>query len=196
MGAANAVIANNEHMFEKSLWSDKGDGEKIRVITCNNDFDEAERVAKEILTHRLRNNQTWDKYAVLYRSNFQARALEAQLRQLEIPYKLSGGTSFFARTEIKDLMGYLRIIINPDDDAAFLRVINTPKRGIGSVTLEKLGLFAQHCGTSLLGACTRAGVKDALGAKAGAIIESFGSLLIIIRISYMIIAILCPWCVR
>ena len=94
LGAANAVIANNEHMFEKSLWSDKGDGEKIRVITCNNDFDEAERVAKEILTHRLRNNQTWDKYAVLYRSNFQARALEAQLRQLEIPYKLSGGTSF------------------------------------------------------------------------------------------------------
>lgn len=174
LGAANAVIANNEHMFEKSLWSDKGDGEKIRVITCNNDFDEAERVAKEILTHRLRNNQTWDKYAVLYRSNFQARALEAQLRQLEIPYKLSGGTSFFARTEIKDLMGYLRIIINPDDDAVFLRVINTPKRGIGSVTLEKLGLFAQHCGTSLLGACTRAGVKDALGAKAGAIIESFG----------------------
>ncbi len=174
LGAANAVIANNEHMFEKSLWSDKGDGEKIRVITCNNDFDEAERVAKEILTHRLRNNQTWDKYAVLYRSNFQARALEAQLRQLEIPYKLSGGTSFFARTEIKDLMGYLRIIINPDDDAAFLRVINTPKRGIGSVTLEKLGLFAQHCGTSLLGACTRAGVKDALGAKVGAIIESFG----------------------
>lgn len=174
LGAANAVIANNEHMFEKSLWSDKGDGEKIRVITCNNDFDEAERVAKEILTHRLRNNQTWDKYAVLYRSNFQARALEAQLRQLEIPYKLSGGTSFFARTEIKDLMGYLRIIINPDDDTAFLRVINTPKRGIGSVTLEKLGLFAQHCGTSLLGACTRAGVKDALGAKAGAIIESFG----------------------
>lgn len=174
LGAANAVIANNEHMFEKSLWSDKGDGEKIRVITCNNDFDEAERVAKEILTHRLRNNQTWDKYAVLYRSNFQARALEAQLRQLEIPYKLSGGTSFFARTEIKDLMGYLRIIINPDDDAAFLRVINTPKRGIGSVTLEKLGLFAQHCGTSLLGACTRSGVKDALGAKAGATIQSFG----------------------
>lgn len=174
LGAANAVIANNEHMFEKSLWSDKGDGEKIRVITCNNDFDEAERVAKEILTHRLRNNQTWDKYAVLYRSNFQARALEAQLRQLEIPYKLSGGTSFFARTEIKDLMGYLRIIINSDDDAAFLRVINTPKRGIGSVTLEKLGLFAQHCGTSLLGACTRSGVKDALGAKAGATIQSFG----------------------
>ena len=174
LGAANAVIANNEHMFEKSLWSDKGDGETIRIITCNNDFDEAERVAKEILTHRLRNNHTWDKYAVLYRSNFQARALEAQLRQLEIPYKLSGGTSFFARTEIKDLMGYLRIIINPDDDAAFLRVINTPKRGIGSATLEKLGLFAQHCGTSLLGACTRTGVKEALGAKAGATIQSFG----------------------
>ena len=78
---------------------------KIRVITCNNDFDEAERVAKEILTHRLRNNQTWDKYAVLYRSNFQARALEAQLRQLEIPYKLSGGTSFFCAYRNQGLDG-------------------------------------------------------------------------------------------
>ncbi|MFC0820451.1 UvrD-helicase domain-containing protein [Moraxella marmotae] len=174
LSAANAVIANNEHIFEKALWSDKGHGNLIEVITCANDFNEAERVAKEILTHRIRNSNTWDRYAVLYRSNFQARALETQLRQLEIPYKISGGTSFFARTEIKDLMSYLRIIINPDDDAAFLRVINTPKRGMGSATLEKLGLFAQHCGVSLLTACTRTGIKEAVGNKAGNTLQEFG----------------------
>lgn len=174
LSAANAVIANNQHIFDKALWSDKGHGEPIRVITCANDFDEAERVAKEILTHRLRHGNTWDKYAVLYRSNFQARSLEAQLRQLEIPYKISGGTSFFARTEIKDVMGYLRIIINPDDDAAFLRVINTPKRGMGSATLEKLGLFAQECGTSLLAACTHSGLRAAVGNKAGNTLQDFG----------------------
>lgn len=174
LSAANAVIANNQHIFDKALWSDKGHGEPIRVITCANDFDEAERVAKEILTHRLRHGNTWDKYAVLYRSNFQARSLEAQLRQLEIPYKMSGGTSFFARTEIKDVMGYLRIIINPDDDAAFLRVINTPKRGMGSATLEKLGLFAQECGTSLLAACTHSGLRAAVGNKAGNTLQDFG----------------------
>ncbi len=174
LSAANAVIANNAHIFDKALWSDKGHGELIRVITCANDFDESERVAKEILTHRMRHGNTWDRYAVLYRSNFQARALEAQLRQLEIPYKLSGGTSFFARTEIKDVMSYLRIIINPDDDAAFLRVINTPKRGVGSATLEKLGLFAQYCGISLLSACTRTGIKEAVGAKAGHTLMDFG----------------------
>lgn len=173
LGAANSVITNNEHIFEKSLWSDKGHGEKIRVITCPSDLDEVERVAKEILTHRLRNGNTWEQYAVLYRSNFQARILETELRQLDIPYKLSGGTSFFARTEIKDIMSYLRIIINPDDDAAFLRIINTPKRGMGSVTLEKLGLLAQEYGISLLSACTHAGLKTAVGAKASATLQSF-----------------------
>jgi ATP-dependent DNA helicase Rep len=87
---------------------------------------------------------------VLYRGNFQARVLETQLRQMQIPYKLSGGTSFFARSEIKDIMSYLRLIINPEDDSAFLRIINTPKRAIGPVTLEKLGLFAQENHLSLL----------------------------------------------
>lgn len=173
LSAANTVIANNEHIFDKALWSDKGEGERIRVITCPSDFDEAERVAKEIVAHRLRNGNTWDQYAVLYRSNFQARVLETELRQLNVPYKLSGGTSFFARTEIKDVMSYLRIILNPDDDAAFLRIINTPKRGMGSATLEKLGLLAQEYGISLLSACSHAGLKAAAGAKASNTLYAF-----------------------
>lgn len=150
--SANAVISNNPHIFEKQLWSDKGNGEVIRVITCRTDDDEAERVVKDIITHKLMNGKNWKDYAVLYRGNFQARLLETQLRQMQIPYKLSGGTSFFARSEIKDIMSYLRLIINPEDDSAFLRIINTPKRSIGPVTLEKLGLFAQENSLSLLGA--------------------------------------------
>lgn len=150
--AANAVITNNPHIFEKQLWSDKGRGEQIRVITCRNDDDEAERVVKDLVTHKLMNGKNWSDYAVLYRGNFQARVIETQLRQMQIPYKLSGGQSFFARAEIKDVMSYLRLIINPEDDSAFLRIINTPKRAIGPATLEKLGLFAQENHLSLLSA--------------------------------------------
>lgn len=124
----------------------------IRVITCRNDDDEAERVVKDLITHKLMNGKNWKDYAILYRGNFQARILETQLRQMQIPYKLSGGQSFFARAEIKDIMSYLRLIINPEDDSAFLRIINTPKRAIGPVTLEKLGLFAQENNLSLLSA--------------------------------------------
>lgn len=148
--AANSVITNNPHIFEKQLWSDKGRGDQIRVITCRNDDDEAERVVKDMITHKLMNGKNWKDYAVLYRGNFQSRVLEIQLRQMQVPYKISGGTSFFARAEIKDVMSYLRLIINPEDDSAFLRIINTPKRAIGPVTLEKLGLFAQDNHLSLL----------------------------------------------
>lgn len=148
--AANSVIENNPHIFDKKLWSDKGHGEEIRVITCRNDDDEAERVVKDLLTHKLMQGKSWKDYAILYRGNFQARVLETQLRQMQIPYKLSGGQSFFARAEIKDVMSYLRLIINSEDDSAFLRIINTPKRAIGPVTLEKLGLFAQETNQSLL----------------------------------------------
>ncbi len=150
--AANTVIGNNPHIFDKKLWSDKGHGEVIRVITCRNDDDESERVVKDLITHKLMNGKNWKDYAILYRGNFQARALETQLRQMQIPYKLSGGQSFFGRAEIKDVMSYLRVIINPEDDSAFLRIINTPKRAIGPVTLEKLGLFAQENHLSLLSA--------------------------------------------
>ncbi|PNK61338.1 UvrD-helicase domain-containing protein [Psychrobacter sp. FDAARGOS_221] len=174
LNAANTVIMNNEHLFEKALWSDKGQGEKIRIINCRNDDDESERVAKEIVTHKLRHGNEWEQYAVLYRSNFQARMLEAQLRQLQVPYKLSGGQSFFARSEIKDVMGYLRLILNPEDDSAFLRIVNTPKRGLGPATLEKLGLFAQEHSVSLLAACTHGGLPHVLPTKAYSTLKDFG----------------------
>ena len=164
--AANAVIENNPHIFDKKLWSDKGHGESIRVITCLNDDDEAERVVKDLITHKLMNGKTWKDYAVLYRGNFQARVIETQLRQMQVPYKLSGGQSFFARAEIKDVMSYLRLIINPEDDSAFLRIINTPKRAIGPVTLEKLGLFAQENTLSLLTASSDQRLSMVLPKKA------------------------------
>jgi len=171
--AANCVIQNNPHIFDKKLWSDKGHGEVIRIITCRNDDDEAERVVKDLLTHKLMNGKNWKDYAVLYRGNFQARVLETQLRQMQIPYKLSGGTSFFARAEIKDVMSYLRLIINPEDDSAFLRIINTPKRAIGPVTLEKLGLFAQENHLSLLGASSDQRLSMVLPKKAETQLHEF-----------------------
>lgn len=171
--AANAVITNNPHLFEKKLWSDKGHGDAIRVITCRNDDDEAERITHDIMSHKLMNGKTWQDYAVLYRGNFQARVLETQLRQMQIPYKLSGGTSFFARAEIKDIMSYLRLIINPDDDSAFLRIINTPKRAIGPATLEKLGLFAQEYSISLLMASGDLRLGMAMPKKAAAQLHEF-----------------------
>ncbi len=171
--AANGVISNNPHIFEKKLWSDKGHGEQIRVITCRNDDDEAERITHDLMSHKLMHGKNWQDYAVLYRGNFQARVLETQLRQMQIPYKLSGGTSFFARTEIKDVMSYLRLIINPDDDSAFLRVINTPKRAIGPSTLEKLGLFAQETTQSLLAAAGDLRLGNALPKKAAATLHEF-----------------------
>lgn len=171
--AANCVIQNNPHIFDKKLWSDKGHGEVIRIITCRNDDDEAERVVKDLLTHKLMNGKNWKDYAVLYRGNFQARVLETQLRQMQIPYKLSGGTSFFARAEIKDVMSYLRLIINPEDESAFLRIINTPKRAIGPVTLEKLGLFAQENNLSLLGASSDQRLSMVLPKKAETQLHEF-----------------------
>ncbi|EOV8446928.1 DNA helicase Rep [Acinetobacter baumannii] len=171
--AANCVIQNNPHIFDKKLWSDKGHGEVIRIITCRNDDDEAERVVKDLLTHKLMNGKNWKDYAVLYRGNFQARVLETQLRLMQIPYKLSGGTSFFARAEIKDVMSYLRLIINPEDDSAFLRIINTPKRAIGPVTLEKLGLFAQENNLSLLGASSDQRLSMVLPKKAETQLHEF-----------------------
>ncbi|HEX5359666.1 MAG TPA: DNA helicase Rep [Fluviicoccus sp.] len=163
--AANSVIGNNPHVFEKKLWSQHGLGDRIRIITCPTDRDEAERVANDLIHHKLINSRTWKDYAILYRGNFQAKAIETQLRELQIPYKISGGQSFYSRAEIKDVMSYLRLIINPSDDSAFLRIINTPKRGIGPTTLEKLASYAQQRGVSLLTACQEFGLADALGQK-------------------------------
>lgn len=156
---ANHLIANNPHEFDKALWSEMGLGDPIRVVRCNNEDAEAERVAVEILTQRLRQQNKFRDYAVLYRGNHQSRLLELKLQQHQIPYKISGGSSFFAKTEIKDVMAYLRLIINPDDDNAFLRIINTPRRQIGTSTLEALGHYASERHISLFAAAQEVGLQ-------------------------------------
>ncbi|MDH5453969.1 MAG: UvrD-helicase domain-containing protein, partial [Paracoccaceae bacterium] len=121
--AANTLIANNEHVFEKKLWSQLGPGDPLRVVNCRDEEDEAERVVSEIIQHRFNASAPYSSFAILYRGNHQARPFEKALRTQNIPYFLSGGTSFFARSEVKDVVAYLRLLVNPDDDSAFLRVI-------------------------------------------------------------------------
>ncbi len=160
--AANAVIDNNPHVFTKKLWSDYAFGEPIRIIRCANEESEAERVAMEIMHQKIQKNRDFKDFAVLYRGNFQSRALELKLQGYQIPYKVSGGTSFFSRSEIKDVMAYLRVVINPDDDNAFLRIVNTPRREIGPSTLEKLANYATQRGVSMLSACEEMGLEQHL----------------------------------
>lgn len=162
---ANHLIANNPHEFNKALWSEMGLGDPIRIIRCKNEDAEAERVATEILTQRLRKQYKFHDFAVLYRGNHQARLLEMKLQQHQIPYKISGGSSFFAKTEIKDLMAYLRLIVNPDDDNAFLRIINTPRRQIGTSTLEALGGYASERHISLFAALSEVGIQSRIPEK-------------------------------
>lgn len=160
--AANTLIANNPHVFDKTLWSELGMGDEIRVIKCRNDEMECERIATEIIAHRLRHDNEYRDYAVLYRGNFQSRLLEMKLQHHGIPYHINGGTSFFARSEVKDIMAYLRLLINQDDDNAFLRVVNTPKREIGPATLEKLGNYANKHHISMYQACGEKALEESM----------------------------------
>ena len=146
---ANILIDNNDHVFDKKLFSNLGEGEKLQIIEAKNEEHEAERVVGELIAHRFIAKTHYRDYAILYRGNHQSRLLEKILMQNRIPYKISGGTSFFSRAEIKDMMAYLRLVVNQDDDAAFLRIVNTPKREIGTATLEKLGSVAQEKHVSL-----------------------------------------------
>jgi ATP-dependent DNA helicase Rep len=162
---ANHLIAHNPHEFDKALWSEMGLGDPIRIVRCANEDAEAERVATEILTQRLRKQNKFRDYAVLYRGNHQSRLLEMKLQQHQIPYKISGGSSFFAKTEIKDVMAYLRLLVNPDDDNAFLRIINTPRRQIGTSTLEALGSYASQREISLFAAIEEVGIASLIPEK-------------------------------
>ncbi|MEY4642159.1 MAG: hypothetical protein RLZZ227_2153 [Pseudomonadota bacterium] len=160
--AANALIANNTHVFEKTLWSEYGKGDPIRVLMMGNEEAEVERIATDILLMTVHRKLAFNDFAVLYRGNHQARLLEIQLQAHQVPYVLTGGTSFFARTEIKDLMAYMRLLINPDDDNAFLRCINTPRRKIGPAILEALGTYANRAGVSMATACGHMGLAEHL----------------------------------
>jgi len=156
--AANHLIAHNPHDFEKALWSAMEFGDPIRITGCKNEEAETERVAVEILDRRLRHGLRFGDFAVLYRGNHQAKLLELKLQHHQIPYKMSGGTSFFDRAEIKDVIAYLRLLTNSDDDNAFLRIINTPRRKIGASTLESLGIYATEVDKSLFEAIDDVGL--------------------------------------
>ena len=138
LALANHVIENNPRPFEKKLWSELGFGDPITIVAAENEEREAEKIVSGLMQHRFQNQTPYSHYAVLYRGNHQSRVLEKKLREMHIPYYLSGGLSFFDRSEIKDVMAYLRLICNPADDNAFIRAINTPRRGIGASALEAL----------------------------------------------------------
>ncbi|ACX89931.1 DNA helicase Rep [Pectobacterium parmentieri] len=160
--AANILIANNPHVFEKRLFSELGYGDELKVITANNEDHEAERVVGELIAHHFIKKTQYGDYAILYRGNHQSRLFEKMLMQNRIPYRISGGTSFFSRPEIKDLLAYLRVLTNPDDDSAFLRIVNTPKREIGPATMKKLGEWAGQRNKGLFSASFDFGLSQSL----------------------------------
>lgn len=171
--SANHLIANNPHLFEKKLWSTLGEGDPILIMPCRTAEHEAEKVVGEIMKRHFRDRTAYKDFAILYRGNHQSRLFERLLREQNIPYKLTGGTSFFERAEVKDILGYLRMVSNPEDDAAFLRIINTPRREIGTSTLEKLGDYAHERHTSLFVAAQEMGFAERISAKARQRIDTF-----------------------
>lgn len=178
LDAANQLIANNPHVFEKKLWSSMGRGDRIRVLSTRDEEDEARQVVMDIIRHKLQYHQKYDDYALLYRGNHQSRPFEKMLREYQIPYKISGGQSFFARSEVKDIMSYLKLMVNPLDDCAFLRVVNTPKRDIGPQTLEKLGSYAKMRKKSFLHASLELGLSEHLPQRAIDAVQRFSNWII------------------
>ena len=159
LAAANQLIDNNPHLIQKALWSELGPGDPLRFIISDNEEREAERVVNEIIDMRLKRRCKYSDFAILYRGNYQSRLMELKLQTQNIPYDITGGQSFYAKTEIKDVMAYLRLIINPDDDNALLRIINTPRRQIGPTTLERLGEYANQRQISFLDAIDEVGLS-------------------------------------
>jgi ATP-dependent DNA helicase Rep len=180
--AANNVIQLNPKLFPKTLFSELGEGEPVRVVDADNEEHEAERVVARIQSLRAGDTvsqsgasfKEWKDFAVLYRANHQARVLEQALRKAQIPYKVSGGQSFFDRAEVRDLCAWLRLIVNNDDDPAFLRAVTTPKRGIGHQTLQSLGVFASQYKLSLFEALFSNSLGSVLSARAVAGLHEFG----------------------
>jgi ATP-dependent DNA helicase Rep len=175
--AANSLIDNNPHLFVKRLWSDHAYGEPIRVLELDNEEQEAERIGAEIITGHFNQKIPYSDYAVLYRGNHQSKLIEKAMLSNNIPYRVSGGTSFFARSEIKDVMAYLRLISNQDDDNAFLRIVNVPRREIGASTLEKLGTTASEENCSLYEATSLTAVEEQLTARRFKILQRFLALI-------------------
>ncbi|MFC7407937.1 ATP-dependent helicase [Hydrogenophaga atypica] len=173
--AANNVIGPNPKLFPKTLWSDLGEGEPVRVVDADHEDHEAERAVARIQSLRANSShKEFKDFAILYRANHQARPFETALRRAQIPYKVSGGQSFFDRAEIKDLCAWLRLITNNDDDPAFMRAVTTPKRGIGHTTLQALGNFASQYKLSLFESLFSHSLPSAVSARAVGGLHEFG----------------------
>ncbi|WP_284443202.1 DNA helicase Rep [Buchnera aphidicola] len=163
--AANILIANNMHFLEKKLFSKLKYGKIIKVLIGKNEENEAEKIVKKIISQHSKKKIKYQDYAILYRGNYQSRILEKALIKENIPYNISEKSSFFSRPEIKDLLSYLRIVINPDDNHAFLRIINIPSRQIGKITLKKLEEWAKKTNKSLFQASNDILIKNFLKEK-------------------------------
>jgi len=163
--SANAVISHNPHLFEKRLWSDLAIGDELCISVCRHGLDEADWVSGQILMRQYQKKCDFSDFAILYRSNFQSRHFEKALREKNIPYQISGGSSFFDKAEVKDMLAYLKLLVNPDDDTAFIRVVNTPRREIGPNTMMKLGDYARSRHCSLFSACHEVGLEHILSGK-------------------------------
>ncbi|MGC4061202.1 MAG: UvrD-helicase domain-containing protein [Aquabacterium sp.] len=181
--AANNVIERNPKLFQKTLWSDLGEGAPVKLMECDNEEHEAERTVAHFMQLRMNllekhpgdpAKTDWNNFAILYRANHQARPFEQALRKANIPYKVSGGQSFFDKAEIKDLCAWLRLLLNNDDDPAFLRAVTTPKRGIGHQTLGALGEFAGKWKVSLFEALFAESLSTSLSARAVDGLHEFG----------------------
>ncbi|NYT59896.1 UvrD-helicase domain-containing protein [Alcaligenaceae bacterium] len=175
LSAANQVISKNPNLFGKKLWSELGAGEPIQLTPMDNDEAEAESIGIRLSAARFERRAEWRDFAVLYRSNQQARILEQALRNLRIPYTISGGQSFFDKPEIRDILSYLRLVANDSDDPAFIRAATTPRRGIGQATLQTLGQFAAEHQLSLFEAIFEIGSSDRLAAKQLEPLQVFGA---------------------
>ena len=174
--AANTLIANNPHEHLKTLWSDQPDGERIRIWECRDAAHEAEKVAAEIQFIAASTRAPWSDFCLLFRGNFQSRALEKALQLQRVPYHLSGGTAFLDRGEVKDVLSWLRLLANPDDDAAFLRAVQAPKREVGAGTLAKLAELAQHAHMPMARAIENVGALKQLPPRAANALDSFATL--------------------
>lgn len=175
--AANKVISHNPNVFGKKLWSSLGEGEAIQVTPMDDEEAEAESIAIRISAARFERKAQWRDFAVLYRSNQQARILEQALRNLRIPYTISGGQSFFEKPEIRDILAWLRLIANDDDDPAFIRAVTTPRRGVGNTTLQALGQFAQEKGLSMFAAVFEIGESQRLAPRQLQPLQAFAHLI-------------------
>jgi len=171
--AANAVIQNNPKLFEKALWSEHGMGDPVKVMAMEDEEAEADQVTIMLSAHKFERRAKFSDYAILYRGNHQSRVLEKALRRERIPYVMSGGQSFFDRAEIKDIIAYLRLVANGDDDPAFIRAVTTPRRGIGQATLEALGELSKQWNCSLFEAVYKGGIEARLNDRQLAPLREF-----------------------